>query len=196
MPSTVKVRIKAARNLASLTPTTIATATHTSTPQGRTSSSPGGNPYSPRTPIARTPPPTTHVTVTLGGHSAVAEYDEDEDHTMLGGGDTGTGGGGHNRANSKFQWQNMLSSSLENTDEAPIGGGNNSSPSTPRTSRCYSARTRTARRSTNPTYNEECRFEVADDTLLQDEVRPCCVLVTIIYVSGFSSVSCTHDVIV
>ena len=51
-------------------------------------------------------------------------------------------------------------------DSAQIGASGGGST---RTSRCYSARTRTVRRSVNPAFNEEFRFEVADDTLLQDE---------------------------
>jgi hypothetical protein len=58
------------------------------------------------------------------------------------------------------------SSTIDNTNES---GTNNTNANTPRTSRCYSARTRTIRRSANPIYNQEFRFEVADDTLLQDE---------------------------
>ena len=163
MPSTVKVRIKAARNLASLTPTTITTPT--STPQGR--------PCSPINTTSPGSPPSTHVTVTLGGHSAVAEYDEDEDHIIgtAGTGGSSAGSGHHNRTtSSKFQWQNKGGNSMDNADgDNAIGGGGASSSA--RTSRCYSARTRKIRRSANPVFNEEFRFEVADDTLLQDEVR-------------------------
>jgi len=118
------------------------------------------------------PAPSTHVTVTLGGHSAVAEYDEDLDDDVDGGGNNGggggDGGGGVNNnpsssSSSKFQWQNKLGSShfnAENSSSSTSGG---------RTSCCYSARTRTVRRSCDPIFNEEFRFEVADDTLLQDE---------------------------
>ena len=61
------------------------------------------------------------------------------------------------------------------SSEQPFHNNNDSTNSsltndnTTRTSRCYSARTRTIRRSANPIYNQEFRFEVADDTLLQDE---------------------------
>jgi hypothetical protein len=81
------------------------------------------------------------------GHLAVAEYDDrdEEDHS-------------HNRTASKFQWQNVLSSGDNTTTEEVIP---------PQLSRCYSARTRVVRRNLNPVFNEEFRFEVADDTLLQ-----------------------------
>lgn len=58
-----------------------------------------------------------------------------------------------------------LVTTVTNTNEASTAPNNNNT----RTSRCYSAKTRTVRRSANPTFNEEFRFEVADDTLLQDE---------------------------
>lgn len=90
----------------------------------------------------------------------MAEYDEDEDNNT-------TDAVGNNK---KFQWQNkMLGSSIENVDDTTTTAGINASSSTTRTSRCYSARTKTVRHSANPLYNEEFRFEVADDTLLQDE---------------------------
>lgn len=111
--------------------------------------------------------PDAFVSVTLGGHSAVAEYDDDDD--PIDGGDRG--GNQHNRISSsaKFQWQSMLGNSLDTItdDNAHVGTGVGGGST--RTSRCYSARTRTVRRSVNPVFNEEFRFEVADDTLLQDE---------------------------
>jgi len=170
MPSTVKVRIKAARNLASIKPTTISPPIRTSTHHHHGKSQTQSN-----------LPPTTHVTVTLGGHSAVAEYDEDElllstDHRRDGSAD----GHHHNRTGSKFQWQSMLGTTDENNSTPGSSfdqqqhqqtGGNihGGTTNSARTSRCYSAQTRTVHHSTNPTYNEEFRFEVADDTLLQDE---------------------------
>ena len=53
--------------------------------------------------------------------------------------------------------------------QQPSTGIHSGTTNSARTSRCYSAQTRTIHHSTNPTYNEEFRFEVADDTLLQDE---------------------------
>ena len=167
MPSTVKVRIKGARNLASLLTTPTAATITAAASQGR-STSPVNNAAAA---AASHPPPTTHVTVTLGGHSAVAEYDDDDDRAIGEGRSTG----GHNRTSSKFQWQNMLTTTggetnnSPNNDESnnPLSGGG--AAGSTRTSRCYSARTRTVRKSSNPVFNEEFRFEVADDTLLQDE---------------------------
>ena len=92
MPSTVKVRIKAARNLSSLTPASSAAATAASSGTTTSStvisshknisprsssllSSANNNNNSPSVLL-----PDTHVTITLGGHSAVAEYDEDNDY--------------------------------------------------------------------------------------------------------------------
>ena len=154
MPSTVKVRIKGARNLASLAPATVTAAPSAPVRTGGASSPP----VAPAAvPLAA--PPTTHVSVTLGGHSAVAEYDEDDDP---GSGDRGPVAGGRERGASVFAWQSKPGSSMEDDPHPSLAGG--------RTSRCYSARTRTVRRSARPVFNEEFRFEVADDTLLQDEV--------------------------
>ena len=93
----------------------------------------------------------------------MAEYDEDDDDP-----DRHTIGAerppAHSRVTSlpKFQWQKA-----DDCRDHPVGG---SGVGAKRTSRCYSARTRTVRRSAAPVFHEEFRFEVADDTLLQDEV--------------------------
>lgn len=147
MPSTVKVRIVGARNL---------------------------------------PSASTDVTVTLGGHSGVVADDAEEAaaagdeglgwHSNFGRGGDGDGYGG--------EGQHMSA----DIGSAPPGGSSAisavaaaaaaSSPSFLRSTstnaggkrKCYSARTRPCRpRSHHPTYDEEFRFEVADDTLLQDE---------------------------
>ena len=143
--------------------------------------------------------PDTHVTVTLGGHSAVAEYDEDDTDIYH---SRGVQQHHHNHQHSKQQQQHRdgssnlfnfglgLSSSSNEPPTSPptsslyatnspimsdettsttTANNNNNNTTTTRTSRCYSARTRTIRRSANPVYNQEFRFEVADDTLLQDE---------------------------
>ena len=118
----------------------------------------------------------------------MAEYDEDDhnfaEHNIIGGGggessgSSSGGGGHHNRTGSKFhQFQNMLGTTTDdnngqynyNTAEGGGGGGSGGVSQSQRTSRCYSAQTRTVHRSSHPSYNEEFRFEVADDTLLQDE---------------------------
>lgn len=86
------------------------------------------------------------------GHLAVAEYDDPEEEHQ------------HNRNTSKFQWQSVLSG----VGDATSGGDDNINVGSARQlSRCYSARTRVVRRSLNPRFDEEFRFEVADDTLLQ-----------------------------
>jgi C2 domain len=113
MPSTVKVRIKAARNLPGTTIDSRPLAPSSVPATVSTLLAPFGS------------PPTTdaYVTVSLGGHSGlVADYEE--------------------QPNLKY------TSSLE---------------------KLYTAKTRVCRRTTNPVWDEEFRFEVADDTLLQDE---------------------------
>lgn len=157
MPSTVKVRIKAARNLATLNPTAFPAAAPTATSAAAAAKVPASDA------AAATPPPTTHVTVTLGGHSAVAEYDEDDDQGYQW--QQQQQQPQHVRSGSKFQWQGRLGAASMDADE----GAATATAAAARTSRCYSARTRTVRRSSDPTFNEEFRFEVADDTLLQDE---------------------------
>eukprot|EP00956_Cyclotella_meneghiniana_P002276 scaffold2561_cov126-Cyclotella_meneghiniana.AAC.1 len=97
MPSTLKVRIKAARNLAPLTPSI---PTRQTTTSSRFSSP---IPSSPRLSPEVAVLPDAYVTVSLGGHLAVAEYDErdveeDDIHHNH-----------HSRTGSKFQWQNVLS---------------------------------------------------------------------------------------
>lgn len=108
MPSTVKVRVKAARNLPvmdSHTTTSIASAVGTSAVL--------------RNPIASTPSTDAYVLVTLGGHYNLTDLNQDG----------------------------------ENTEKQ----------------KCYSAKTRVCRRTLNPTWDEEFRFDVSSDTLLQDE---------------------------
>ena len=79
----------------------------------------------------------------------MAEYDDrDEEENQ------------HHRTASKI-WQNVLSGVGELSNAA----GDESVPR--QLSRCYSARTKAVKRSLNPVFNEEFRFEVADDTLLQ-----------------------------
>ena len=113
MPSTVKVRIKGARNL----PRTI---------DGfplATSSNVSVTATSLLAPVGSPATTDAYVTVSLGGHSGlVADYEE--------------------QPNLKYN------ASLE---------------------KLYTARTRVCRNTINPVWDEEFRFEVADDTLLQDE---------------------------
>jgi hypothetical protein len=96
------------------------------------------------------------------GHLAVAEYDDRDTEQDQ------SGYRHHHRNISKFQWQNVLAGGDNADDSSQINVASSASAASSRQlSRCYSARTRTVRRSLNPVFNEEFRFEVADDTLLQ-----------------------------
>ena len=150
MPSTVKVRIKSARNL-------VASASPSRGRHGGPGVPLGGGH---RPPAPRPGPggpivlplgglPDTAVTVTLGGHESISEYDDDElDDMAPGAPSAGGGGGGDHEGDGRHH---------RGTGAGTV------------TSRCYSARTRTVRRSIHPAFGEEFRFDVADDTLLQDE---------------------------
>lgn len=97
------------------------------------------------------------------GHLAVAEYDDrdaEEDQS-------GYRQHHHHRNISKFQWQSVLAGGDNAEDSTQVNVASSAAASSRQLSRCYSARTRTVRRSLNPVFNEEFRFEVADDTLLQ-----------------------------
>ena len=80
-----------------------------------------------------------YVTVTLGGHSDLVANDDDDD-------------------------ENVSSSQYFTTRNS-----NNNKNVSSEKRKSYSAKTRTCRRTRNPVWDEEFRFEVADDTLLQDE---------------------------
>ena len=54
---------------------------------------------------------------------------------------------------------------VSNTNSSTGGGSNNASG----INKVYTAKTRLMRRSLNPVFDEEFRFEIANDTLLQDE---------------------------
>jgi len=54
---------------------------------------------------------------------------------------------------------------VSNTNSSSGGGSNNASG----INKVYTAKTRLMRRSLNPVFDEEFRFEIANDTLLQDE---------------------------
>eukprot|EP00978_Attheya_sp_CCMP212_P049115 scaffold617411_cov59-Attheya_sp.AAC.1 len=49
------------------------------------------------------------------------------------------------------------------------GVGNNNNNENAGKQKCYTAKTKVCRRTLNPNWEEEFRFEVADDSLLQDE---------------------------
>jgi uncharacterized coiled-coil protein SlyX len=117
MPSTVKVRVKAARNLP--------LQDRSPSPSSSSSSSPGpagllhgAGSYGTRDP---------YVTVSLGGHTqSIAQTEEEE--MVRAAAAAGRGGTGH-----------------------------------------YAAKTRVCRRTLHPVWEEEFRFDVSDDALLQDQ---------------------------
>jgi len=123
------------------------------------------------------PSASTDVTVTLGGHSGVVADDHAEDFPFGHGGGDGSGGDGQHNS---MQTDVVGSASTLGSSVISFAAASNPSlgflRSTSTTGggtskrKCYSAQTRPCRpRSHNPTYDEEFRFEVADDTLLQDE---------------------------
>ena len=131
MPSTVKVRIYAARNLPAVDSRLAATQLSLSSPSL----------------------PDVYVAVTLGGHSGlVADYDDSSNH-----GETARAG--------SYKSLNYNASTFSVSWSGLGGGGGGTDPKR----KMYSAKTKVHRRSLDPTWNEEFRFEVADDTLLQDE---------------------------
>lgn len=109
------------------------------------------------------PATSTEVTVTLGGHSGIVADDTDEhtetalSHHNL----------NYNPRTSTLSWADPGGAGPQPSSASGSDGGGVSSSNK---RKCYSARTKPCRtRSNNPTYDEEFRFEVADDTLLQDE---------------------------
>ena len=134
MPSTVKVRVKAARNLPVMdnhTTASIASAVGTSAVLNMTSRvGGGGGSSSSNTGTGSTggnllssiaaPSTDAYVLVTLGGHYNLTDLNQE---------------------------------GRENTEKQ----------------KCYSAKTKVCRRTLNPTWDEEFRFDVSSDTLLQDE---------------------------
>lgn len=120
------------------------------------------------------PSASTDVSVTLGGHSGVVA----DDHAEAG--DEGLGwysnlGHGHGHGTGADGQHMPMHASDVGTSSAGLGSAAISAVAVDATThrgkrKCYSARTRPCRpRSHNPAYDEEFRFEVADDTLLQDE---------------------------
>lgn len=157
-PSTlkIKVRIKGARKLPPMDrpsstlgflPSSVA-AIGSSSATGTSGSSGGGGGG---TVSASTD---AYVTVTLGGHSGLVADHENEDlqHDYY-----------HGTNNPNTNTTTTTSSAYSSTFTSET---NNSSAGN---KKCYTARTKVCRRTLNPTWEEEFRFEVADDTLLQDE---------------------------
>lgn len=180
MPSTVKVRIKAARNLVSSTAPSrghhvgapgvpLGGSVHRPPPSGQGSVSGLASPLAPRpgsgsASLVLPPLPDTAVSVTLGGHEAISEYDDDELDDMACPSERSSG--------VPSRLQGIMGGHGADEGGSGSGGGHQQHSEYRRgtvTSRCYSARTRTVRRAVHPAYGEEFRFDVADDTLLQDE---------------------------
>lgn len=153
MPSTVKVRVKGARNLPpmdsrrpNLNPTS--------------GSSPVSGLFHPTGVGAFSGPPSidAYVIVSLGGHSSnLIASEEDELTNRTGGG----GGGGSNTTSS-----NVFTTT---TTTGGGGGGGSSSASSALKQKGYTAKTKVCRRNLNPVWDEEFRFDVSSDTMLQDE---------------------------
>ena len=121
------------------------------------------------------PSASTDVTVSLGGHSGVVA-DDHADEEAAAAGDEGLGWYSNLGHGTGADGQHMhMHASDVGTSSAGLGSAAISTVAVDSTGgggkrKCYSARTRPCRpRSHNPTYDEEFRFEVADDTLLQDE---------------------------
>ena len=208
MPSTVKVRVKAARNLplpdsrkVPHAPTTTAKATTAAAAAAATTSSSQGPPSSTTTPTpstgvvggmlshlhALTSLRDPYVIVTLGGHASSLATSEEEaelvrktksatltytttttttDGTSSTGSSAAATGGSVNisldrTANHHNNFANTFTSAGTNVDDMATN--------TTSTQAAYVAKTRVCKRTTNPVWEEDFRFEVSDDTVLQDE---------------------------
>jgi len=144
MPSTVKVRVKGARNLPpmdSRRPNLAAAASSVLSP----SFHPG--------------PPSldAYVHVSLGGHSSnlIASTEEEELNSH------------HHHSYNHSNSSNNNDHGHNHPHHSGTTGGTPSSSS--HTQKGYTARTKVCRRSLNPTWDEEFRFDVGQDSILQDE---------------------------
>ena len=145
MPSTVKVRVKGARNLPPMD--------NLRRPMSNTGTSPMSGLFHPSTYINVGPPSIdAYVVVSLGGHSSnlIAS-------TNLGNDDERTKSSFDSNSN------NNTSNNMATTK------ANASSISNTTSSKGYIAKTKTCRRSLNPVWDEEFRFDVTADSMLQDE---------------------------
>lgn len=133
MPSTVKVRVKAARNLPPM-----------DSRRPNLGANTGTSPMS----IFSAGPPSidAYVVVSLGGHSSnlIATTSEEEELTS----------------------SRTYIGSHHTTSNTNSSDGNNNSGSS---QKGYTAKTKVCRRSLNPTWDEEFRFDVTADSMLQDE---------------------------
>ena len=88
-----------------------------------------------------------------------------------------------------------LVADLENEDlqhDYYPNGSNSASSSKNTQKKSYTARTRVCRRKINPTWDEEFRFEIADDTLLQDEPLIFRVLASVDTISSDESIGLVY----
>lgn len=160
MPSTIKIRIKAARNLPVMDRGAPAHLALSSSSSAVSSSTAGG------TGMFSTD---SYVTASLGGHSKLVADSADEDdylHTNEGlisslaisaanaSSYAGTGDSGGTSNHASFARGHFHTNSSSRVQSA---------------NKVYTAKTRVVRRSLHPVWDEEFRFDVANDTLLQDE---------------------------
>ena len=209
MPSTVKVRVKGARNLPPLdhshrrTPNLVAHAANAvlsptfhpvtfglGTSTSSTNSGSGGGGAGGGTTTTgglgtagtASPAPDAYVHVSLGGHSSnlIASIEEEElksgggsssSNSNRGGGYRGFGSQFHHNSNTGGGGCGNTGSSNNNHNDSTSNNPTNSTSSsggdTPQ--KGYSAKTKVCRRSLNPTWDEEFRFDVTADSMLQDE---------------------------
>jgi hypothetical protein len=163
MPSTIKIRIKAARNLPVMDR---GAPTHMSMGGGGASTGgvgPSRGNVAPTTSLSGSSGVATttgmfstdsYVTASLGGHSKLVadNADDDDDNDQH-----------DNNPTSNSYFRDPLSH---------FAGGNSGGTTTNPSSgdhKIYGAKTRVIRRALHPVWNEEFRFDVANDTLLQDE---------------------------
>jgi len=137
MPSTVKVRIKAARNLP--LPEVARSSSGGTTSSNAISIKPSILQH-----LSSSNSRDPYVVVSLGGH-----------HGAVTGGSTTDGGGGG-------EGTKTSSGSSSKTKTSRGASSQQQRPG-------YRARTKTCRRTQNPVWDEEFRFDCSDDTLLQDE---------------------------
>jgi C2 domain len=172
MPSTVKVRVKAARNLPmgsggssssdAVSPPSGKAATTTSSATQPISANVfgsslllGSNSGSTSQPLHSVLGRDWYVTVTLGGHSSNIAGSEEERAIRL------RGSHNNNQASNQPANRNVYAGS-SSAVPAATSSSYFHKPG-------YTARTNVCRRTLQPVWDEEFRFDVSDDSLLQDE---------------------------
>jgi len=190
MPSTVKVRVKGARNLPPMLdnrrPNALGTA------GGATGTSPMNMTGLFHPSLNGPPSLDAYVMVSLGGHSRnlIAQTAEEEDepgttsgnlllslHRTASGGNAHHGsshhhssGGGGGSSSGQHDHSTSSGGGHNNTSSDFMGGlGSNTKSTSTSSQKGYTAKTKVCRRSLNPTWDEEFRFDVTMDSMLQDE---------------------------